>query len=338
MRIFSSVLVAVVVVFASVLFFALAIFGADASPLLLQQQRRRPTCVKLNPAMKGKAVVTSPLPQFTEDIPRAWDWRNISGSGINMVHQNIDQHEGASEQFCGSCWAASTTSVMADRIKILRLGAWPEVRLAIQHIIHCIPSGCGGGDPTEVYAFIHEQGGISDETCLQYSAQGSGTNCTAYNTCRYCAPNQAGDTCTVVTDYDRFEVAEYGTVTGVEAMKAEIYNRGPIQCLCDAGPIWDWGFNRSNAHRVFTDGKGHTNIDHAISVVGWGEKLQDGRLIPYWMIKNSWGSFYADKGTIYVEMGQNQLGLETNPCSWAVPKVPASYENPKYTPGWWKTL
>ena len=334
MKIFAAILVAVVLVLAS-----LVVFFADASALhqLARSGAKHQKCVKLNPAMKGKSVIKSPVPKYTaSELPKTWDWRDVGGKGIlNMAAQNINQHEGASHQFCGSCWAASTTSALADRIKIQRFGAWPDVRLAIQHIIHCIPDGCGGGDPTEVYAYIHDQGGLSDETCLQYRADGGGNECTAYTPCRYCAPGQADANCTIVTDYTRFGVEEYGTVLGVEAMKSEIYERGPIAGLVDAGPIWDWGFNESNIGKVFTQGVGHVNIDHAIKIVGWGEKLQDGRMIPYWIITNSWGSFYADKGTILVELGNNQLGIESNPGSWAVPKIPEAYVNPKAEPKWW---
>ena len=72
----------------------------------------------------------------------------------------------------GSCWAHGSTSSVADRIKILRDAAWPDVMLSIQAILNCgthEAGSCGGGDDAGVYQYMHDTG-IPDATCQWYQA------------------------------------------------------------------------------------------------------------------------------------------------------------------------
>ncbi|KAK7808754.1 hypothetical protein U0070_024560 [Myodes glareolus] len=46
-------------------------------------------------------------------------------------------------------------------------------------------------------------------------------------------------------------------------------------------------------------------VNHAVLAVGYGE--QDGVL--YWIVKNSWGTQWGDKGYFLIERGKNMCGL-----------------------------
>lgn len=277
-------------------------------------------------------LVLSPRPHeylnFNE-VPTGFDWRNKSGENFCTSARN--QHI---PQYCGSCWAMSSSSAFADRIRIARNRAFPDYMIAVQTLVHCLCSGCDGGDASTVYQYMATSG-IGPDTCQNYVAKGSGQECSDLHRCENCSPSSAGsDTsastssasgenggCYAITDFPTFYAKEHGRVEGVAAMKAEIYARGPIACYVDANPIYDWGFT-SNSSQVFTAGAGHTTIDHVISVVGFGHDAHQN--VDYWIIRNSWGEYWGQNGYFRLKMGDNQLGIETTACAWAVPEIPAS--------------
>jgi len=243
-------------------------------------------------------------------LPTNFDWRNVSGRNYLTVSRN--QHL---PQYCGSCWAFATTSALGDRIRLMRKTEWPEINLAPQVIINCgITAGnCNGGDPTAAYEWI-AQNGLPDETCQAYEAKNK--NCSAFDICRNCKPDFSNPKakCFVVPKPTKYFVDQHGTMSGVAAMMTEIYNRGPIAC----GVAATSAFIAYNGQGVFKDTTGATQIDHEISIVGWG--VDSASNTPYWIVRNSWGTFWANDGFARVIRGINNIAIETD-CDWATPKV-----------------
>jgi len=89
-------------------------------------------------------------------------------------------------------------------------------------------------------------------------------------------------------------------------MQKEIFNRGPIACTIDAGPITGYKSGIAKGWSFMTD--------HVISVVGWGTDPQDGL---YWIVRNSWGEYWGEQG--YVRVKHGALALQ-QACAWAVVK------------------
>lgn len=56
-------------------------------------------------------------------------------------------------------------------------------------------------------------------------------------------------------------------------------------------------------------------IDHCISIVGFGEDDKTNPPTPYWLIRNSWGTAWARNGFFKMLRGQNCLAIETD-GSW----------------------
>jgi len=91
-----------------------------------------------------------------ETLPQSFTWQNVNGT--NYLTKNLNQHIPV---YCGSCWAHGSVSAFADRIKIARKAAWPDINLSIQFLLNCQMGGsCNGGDHLATYKAIHEYGSI----------------------------------------------------------------------------------------------------------------------------------------------------------------------------------
>jgi cathepsin X len=157
-----------------------------------------------------------------------------------------------------------------------------------------------------VFQFMHDRG-LPEETCQLYRARDD--ECTPINICRNCVPPVGNaESCTAVTDHPVHYVAEYGRVSGELNMMAEIYERGPIACSIDSTLLHSY----TGGILINTDEAHH---DHVVSVSGWGE--ENG--IKYWIIRNSWGTYWGEGGWFRLIRGVDSLNIEEN-CSWAVPK------------------
>lgn len=257
------------------------------------------------PAKNFQPHVKTPLTQMSADsLPLNHWWGNINGRNFLTYQRN--QHIPI---YCGSCWAFAATSALSDRIKIRRNAAWPDVNLAPQVLISCeLPDeGCHGGDAKTAYEWIHRNN-ITDETCSPYQAYGhdNGVGCSAEIKCKNCLPNKG---CWAQERAKIYGVDEFGLIKGEDAMMNEIYQRGPITC---AIAVTQELINYTKG--VFIDKTGRLDEDHDISVTGWGE--ENG--VKYWIVRNSWGSYWGEGGNFRLIRGVNNLNIEGD-CSWATP-------------------
>merc|ERR1711870_36700 len=238
--------------------------------------------------------------------------------GVNYCTISLNQHI---PQYCGSCWAHGSVSALADRIKIDRKAQGIDIQLSVQHMLNCGGVGsCHGGTVDGPYQWIKSisdktGSGISYTTSQPYFAcssesedglcKGADWTSTPKNTWVTCGT--FGEACVGLSHYPNATISDYGSITGKDAMMKEIYNRGPIACGIDAGPIRNYETGIATEKSFSTD--------HVISVVGWGTDKTEGL---YWIVRNSWGEYWGEHGYIRVKSGA--LNLEEAGCAWAVPK------------------
>jgi len=288
--------------------FAIAAAGRRPSEILPHDQQKAMGIV-----LRGNFSDSHEQLLGATEVPKSFTWCNKDGKNYCTMSRN--QHI---PQYCGSCWAHGAISALGDRIKIARGGMGIDINLAVQHLLNCGGVGsCKGGSVDGPYQWIKslsEKGeGISYETAQPYIACSSDSDegfcshvnleCSALNTARTCGSfSEEGGPCTGLTTYPNATILDYGSISGKEAMQKEILARGPISCGIDAMPLLNYESG------VMTQ-KG-TEVDHVISVVGWGEADGAG----YWIVRNSWGEYWGEMG--YVRVAFGALRLESQ-CSWA---------------------
>ncbi|KAJ6243602.1 hypothetical protein M0813_22040 [Anaeramoeba flamelloides] len=242
-------------------------------------------------------------------LPKTFDWRRVPGSNgktINYCTEILNQHLPV---YCGSCWAYATTSSISDRFKIMYNNTIPDIRLSVQYLLNCHASGgCGGGCGEMAYEFMKVQG-VVDNTCCHYQAKE--LECTAWETCRSCFENG----CTIIEDPPKYYITEWGEIQGEENIKNEVLKNGPVSCSISTPDSFK-NFNGGDGE-VYVGPKDIGLPDHVIAIVGWGysEKIQRS----YWIVRNSWGTFWNQGGWVNIVMGEGDLGI-TVLCNWGKPK------------------
>lgn len=100
-------------------------------------------------------------------------------------------------------------------------------------------------------------------------------------------------------------------------MMREIYENGPIVVALNATPelyYYSNGVFHSEVRK--TEGKYEKDVrpweytNHAVVGVGWGEEYVNDNLVKYWILKNSWGDTWGDKGYFKMNRGVDMASIE----------------------------
>uniref|UniRef100_A0A668VP29 Cathepsin L.1 n=1 Tax=Oreochromis aureus TaxID=47969 RepID=A0A668VP29_OREAU len=208
------------------------------------------------------------------DLPDTVDWRDKG-----YVTEVKDQKQ------CGSCWAFSTTGVLEGQ-HFRKTGKL--VSLSEQQLMDCSHSfgnnGCNGGSVKRALQYIQANGGIDTETSYPYKAK----------RCRY-KPDGIGAKCNGYV---------HVKPSNEETLKKAVATIGPISVGIDASRH-SFQFYQSGVYDDPDCSK--TVLDHGALAVGYG--TENGH--DYWLIKNSWGLRWGDKG--YIKMSRNK----SNQCGIA---------------------
>jgi C1A family cysteine protease len=106
------------------------------------------------------------------------------------------------------------------------------------------------------------------------------------------------------------EVSKYGNVTAdsVTSMKNALAAQ-PLAVSIEA----DKYVFQAYSGGVLDSTQCGTNLDHAVLAVGYGTDSTTGK--QYWLVKNSWGTTWGDKGYIKLAIvdGQGICGVQMEP-------------------------
>ncbi|XP_034109367.1 procathepsin L-like [Drosophila albomicans] len=202
--------------------------------------------------------------------PRSIDWRT-KGAVTRVKNQGR----------CGSCWAFATTGTLEGQtfVKTGRL-----VSLSEQNLMDCSNrhpynnKGCAGGSTSRALNYIKDNGGINTESSYPYKG--------TMQKCRY-DRRYIGAT---VKGRSMVEGKSEKNLAAVTAF------HGPVAVAVDGKGMQSYKggvYNNPNCSK--------TKLNHAIVVVGYGHDKRGG---DYWLVKNSWGTTWGERG--YIRMARNR--------------------------------
>lgn len=185
-----------------------------------------------------------------------------------------------SQGSCGSCWAFSAGGNLEGR-HFLKNGKL--VNISTQQLVDCDnekDEGCNGGFMEWAFEYINKTGGIM--TNEDYPYVGHET------TCRFDQSKVA----IKVSNWTFFAKDEV-------AMQAALVENGPLSIALNASFLQFYLFG------VFDPVWCPSSLNHGVTLVGYGEEKK-----PYWIIKNSWGSSWGEKGYFRMIRGKAKCGVD----------------------------
>jgi len=203
---------------------------------------------------------------YPSNLPGTVDWRNANPAVLSPVK---DQGQ------CGSCWAFATTEEVESMLSLATKGNLTV--LSPQDVVSCTPNpyncggtgGCNGAIAELGFNWI-QNNGIATAASWPYTAT-TGT-CTPHNMVAS------------IKGCNKLGVNNYTDLLNAVA------TIGPIAVSVDAST---WNTYQSG---IFSgcDKEKTMDIDHAVQLVGYGS--ENGT--PYWIVRNSWGASWGEKGFI----------------------------------------
>ncbi|GMI96719.1 esponsive to dehydration 21B [Hibiscus trionum] len=217
-------------------------------------------------------------PRVGDALPDSVDWRK-KGAVAPVKDQGS----------CGSCWAFSTIAAVEG---INQIVTGDLISLSEQELVDCdtyMNEGCNGGLMDYAFQFIIDNGGIDTEDDYPYTARDG-----------RCDTNRKNAKVVSINSYEDVPA------NNEEALKKAASNQ-PISVAIEAG---------GRAFQLYQsgvfDGKCGTELDHGVTLVGYG--TENGK--DYWIVKNSWGSNWGEEG--YIKMARNVANSVTGKCGIAM--------------------
>ncbi|XP_078094458.1 digestive cysteine proteinase 2 [Mustelus asterias] len=195
------------------------------------------------------------------------------------------------QAICGSCWSFAATGVLEGAL-YLKTGSL--IPLSQQMLMDCTwgfgNHACNGGIEWKTFEWILKHGGIADaESYGPYMGQDG-----------FCHYNQS----TL-----RAKLKSYTTVPSgdSDALKMAIFKNGPVAVGIDASHK-SFRFYSSGIYYEPKCGNKVEKLDHAVLAVGYGILAGE----PYWLIKNSWSTYWGNAGYILMSMRDNNCGVSSD--------------------------
>lgn len=221
------------------------------------------------------SAVHSPLLNIS-DLPDSFDWREKGA--VNPIKNQAQ---------CGSCWAFATVANV-EGVNFLKTKQL--LSLSEQELVDCDKTtgdqGCQGGLPSNAYKdMIQNKIGLELESDYPYVAK-DGT----------CKASQAKE--------NVFISSWTAVSTDEDQIAAALMKYGPLAIGINAGPMQFYSGGVAKPSKILCNPQ---KLDHGVAIVGFG--VDSGT--KYWIIRNSWGTTWGEKGYYRIIRGTGACGLNT---------------------------
>ena len=183
---------------------------------------------------------------------------------------------------CGSCWAFASSAAMESAYLIDGVETSLSTHVSEQQQVDCVydRSGCNGGFMTKSFSRAIDHG---FKPAKRYPYVGYYQGCTKAN--------------------GRYKLSSYRYLylPTCDTVKAEL-QRQPLSVTVDASN-WNLITDDIFPYEATTWG----DLNHAVLLTGYQENAG----YPYWVIKNSWGPYWGDRGYAKLAYGPdgNNCGI-----------------------------
>jgi len=210
-------------------------------------------------------------------IPASVDWRA-------QCHDKV-KNQGQ----CGSCYSFYANGALEGALA--RKHGRP-FDLSEQNLVDCSygrNNGCEGGLMTTSFDHIKTAGGINHQTDYPYTGK--------VGTCAYKHAKKAAS----ITSHVRVRATENDLAVAVSTV-------GPVAVAMNASPRSVMMYKSGILSDPSCTSSG---LNHAVVCVGYGS--ENGKA--YWIIKNSWGAAWGEKGYIRIARNSNNMcGIASDAC------------------------
>jgi len=209
-----------------------------------------------------------------DDAPKSFSW--IEKGGVNAVK---DQGQ------CGSCWSFATVANI-EGTYFNQNGKLES--LSEQELVSCdkTDNGCNGGLPSNAVKWlIAQKHGLELESEYKYDGR--------------------DEACSIDKSKERVFVYNWVQVNvGKEdEMAAALVKYGPLSIGINAMFMQFYFGGVANPPALLCDPK---MLDHGVTIVGYNEESGQ----QYWIIRNSWGPGWGEKGYYWIVRGTGACGLD----------------------------
>jgi len=215
--------------------------------------------------------------QGVNDLPESFDWREKGA--VNPVKN---------QKQCGSCWAFAT---VANIEGVAFAATGKLLSLSEQQLVDCDKDGdqgCNGGLPSNALTdLIKHNMGLETERDYPYGA--------------------VDQKCRAVPASEGAFVVSWAKVSQDEdEIAATLTKYGPLAIGINAAMMQFYFGGVANPPKLLCNPK---TLDHGVAMVGFG--VGGRKQLKYWVIRNSWGPGWGEKGYYRIVRGRGACGLNT---------------------------